>query len=187
MGATQFKVRSSGKTAEEAYQSACDYAEQEYGSQDGYNGTISTTHGFNDETEMYAKSKFNDTSAYIHNRFDSYGMNKRDCSAICIRKPVGNKNKTKSQVEHVVTPGTKQWVLKYEVENRFEDRVIASCMTKGDAVKMARAYTEKNQHSTKIIMRKVLIKSNPVVAKVTYKKAPNEMDGEWVFFGYAAE
>ena len=56
MGACQFKVRSTGKTAEEAYQTACDYAEQEYGSQDGYNGTISTTHGFNDETEMYAKS-----------------------------------------------------------------------------------------------------------------------------------
>jgi hypothetical protein len=36
-------------------------------------------------------------------------------------------------------------------------------------------------------MRKVLNKSNPVVAKITYKKATNERDGEWVFFGYAAE
>jgi hypothetical protein len=114
-------------------------------------------------------------------------MNKRDCSAICVVKPVGNKNKTKSQVEHVVTPGTKQWVLKYEVEKYFEDGVIASCMTKGEAVKMARAYTEKNQQSTRIVMRKVLIKSDSTVAKITYKKAPNERDGEWVFFGYAAE
>ena len=187
MGACQFKVRSTGKTAEEAYQSACDYAEQEYGSQDGYNGTISTTHGFRDETEAYNKSKFNDVSTYIRDRFDSHAMNKRDCSAICVLKPIGNKNKTKSQVEHVVTPGTKQWVLKYEVENFYEDRVIASCVTKGDAVKMARAYTEKHQQSTKILMRKVLIKSNPMVAKITYKKATNERDGEWVFFGYAAE
>ena len=185
MGACQFKSRYSGKTVEEAYNKACDEAEQEYGHQDGYNGTISTTHGFRDETEMYGKSKFDDVSAYIRNRFET--MNKRDCSAICVVKPVGNKNKTKSQVEHVVTPGTKQWVLKYEVENFYEDRVIASCVTKGDAVKMARAYTEKHQQSTKIVMRKVLIKSDPTVAKITYKKSPTERDGEWIFFGYAAE
>jgi hypothetical protein len=187
MGACQFKVRSSGKTSEQAYDRACEEAELENGTQDGYNGTISTTHGFIDETEAYNKSKFNDVSAYIRDRFDSHTMSKRDCSAICVVKPVVNKNKTKSQVEHVVTPGTKQWVLKYEVENHFEYRVIASCMTKGDAVKAARAYTEKTQHSTKIIMRKVLVKSNPVVANITYKKATNERDGEWVFFGYAAE
>ena len=189
MGACQFKMRSTGRTAEEAYQSACDEAEQEYGHQDGYNGTISTTHSFRDETEAYNKSKLNDVSAYIYGRFDSHSMNKRDCSAICVVKPIDNKNKTKSQVEHVVTPGTKQWVLKYEVEGYYDNdgNVIASCMTKGDAVKAARAYTEKNQISTKIIMRKVLIKSNPIVAKITYKKATNERDGEWIFFGYAAE
>ena len=79
MGACQFKVRSTGKTAEEAYNRACEEAELEYGSQDGYNGTISTTHGFRDETEAYNKSKFNDVSVYIRDRFDSHTMNKRDC------------------------------------------------------------------------------------------------------------
>ena len=187
MGACQFKARYGGKTAEEAYNRACEEAELEYGSQDGYNGTISTTHGFRDETEAYNKSKFNDVSAYIRDRFDSHAMNKRDCSAICVLKPIANKNKTKSQVEHEVTPGTKQWILKYEVENYFEDGVIASCMTKGDAVKMARAYTEKYQKTTRIVMRKVLNKVDPTVAKITYKKSPTERDGEWVFFGYAAE
>jgi len=185
MGATQFKVRSYGKTAQEAYKRACEVAEDEYGHQDGYNGTISTTPGFRDETEAYKKSKFDDVYAYIRNRFDT--MNKYDCSAICVLQPIANKNKTKSQVEHLVTPGTKKWVLKYEVEKYFEDGVIASCMTKGEAVKMARAYTEKNQQSTRIVMRKVLIKSDPTVAKITYKKATNERDGEWIFFGYAAE
>jgi len=185
MGACQFKERGTGKTASEVYRKLCEIAEDEYGHQEGYNGTISTTAGFRDETEAYNKSKFDDVYAYIRNRFES--MNKRDCSAICVVQPVGNKNKTKSQVEHVVTPGTKQWVLKYEVENFYEDRVIASCVTKGDAVKMARAYTEKTQSSTKIIMRKVLIKSDPTVAKITYKKSTTERDGEWIFFGYAAE
>jgi len=185
MGACQFKERSSGKTAEEAYKRICEIAENEYGHQDGYNGTISTTHSFRDETEMYGKSKFNDVSAYIRDRFDSHAMNKRDCSAICVVKPVANKNKTQSQVEHIVTPGTKKWVLKYVVQRG--DHVIGSWNTKGDAVKDARKYTEKHQVPTTILMKKFLEKGDNLVAKITYKKATNERDGEWIFFGYAAE
>lgn len=184
MGACQFKVRYFGKTADEAYRNACDDAEEEYGHQDGYNGTISTTHGFRDETETYAKSKFDDVYAYIRNRFDT--MNKYDCSAICVCKPVGNKNKTKSQVEHVVTPGTKKWVLQYTVET-YDGNFLSAHLTKGDAVKIARYHTEKTQQATKIKMRKVIEKGDPLVAKITYKKSPTERDGEWVFFGYAAE
>jgi hypothetical protein len=183
MGACQFKVRSTGKTADEAYRNACDDAEEEYGHQEGYNGTISTTPGFRDETEAYKKSKFDDVYAYIRNRFDT--MNKYDCSAICVCQPVGNKNKTKSQVEHVVTPGTKKWVLKYVVQRG--DHVIGSWNTKGDAVKDARKYTEKHQVPTTILMKKFLEKGDNLVAKITYKKATNERGGEWVFFGYAAE
>jgi hypothetical protein len=188
MGATQFEVRSIGKTAEEAYNIACEVAEDEYGHQDGYNGTISTTHGFRDETELYNKSKFRSVYAYIRDRFDSHTMNKRDCSAICIQKPIANKNKTKTQVEHVVTPGTKKWILKYEVEKYYgDDGVIASCPQKGDAVKAARAYTERTQIPTVVIMRKVLVGPKPTVAKITYKKSTTERNGEWIFFGYAAE
>jgi hypothetical protein len=185
MGACQFKARYGGKTAEEAYNRACEEAELEYGHQDGYNGTISTTHGFRDETEAYKKSKFNDVSAYIRDRFDSHAMNKYDCSAICILKPVANKNKTQSQVEHIVTPGTKKWVLKYVVQRG--DHVIGSWDTKGDAVKDARKYTEKYQVTTSIVIKKFLEKGDNLVAKITYKKSPTERDGEWIFFGYAAE
>ncbi len=185
MGACQFKVRSYGKTADEAYRNACDDAEEEYGHQDGYNGTISTTHGFRDETEAYAKSKFNDVSAYIRDRFENMG--KRDCSAICVKKPIANKNKTKTQVEHIVTPGTKKWILKYVVYNNYNDQLIGSFSTKGDAVKKAREITEKHQTSTYINMEKLLEKGDSKVAKITYKKATNERGGEWIFFGYAAE
>jgi len=187
MGACQFKERSTGKTAEEAYKRICEIAEQEYGHQDGYNGTISTTHGFRDETEMYGKSKFNDVSAYIRDRFDSHAMNKRDCSAICVVKPIDNKNKTKSQVEHIVTPGTKKWVLKYVVYDSYTDRMIGSYTTKGEAVSKARAHTEKTMAPTNICMEKTLEKGNRTVAKITYKKSTTERNGEWIFFGYAAE
>ena len=183
MGACQFEVTSYGKTAEAAYTKACERAEDEYGHQDGYNGTISTTNGFRDETEAYGKSKFDDTYAYIRNRFDS--MNKYDCSAICLCKPVANKNKTQSQVEHIVTPGTKKWVLKYVVQRG--DHVIGAWNTKGDAVKDARKYTEKHQVPTSIVIKKYLEKGDNLVAKITYKKSPTERNGEWIFFGYAAE
>ena len=186
MGACQFKERGTGKTAQEVYRKLCEIAEEEYGHQDGYNGTISTTDGFRDETELYNKSKFNDTSAYIHNRFDSHVMNKRDCSAICVRQPVPNKNKTKSQVEHIVTPGTKKWILKYFVYSSH-DNYIGAYLTKGEAVTKARAHTEKHQVPTSIVMKKFLEKGDNLVAKITYKKSTTERDGEWVFFGYAAE
>ena len=186
MGATQFRERGTGKTAQEAYKKLCEIAEDEYGHQDGYNGTISTTDGFRDETEAYKKSKFNDVSAYIRDRFDSHSMNKRNCSAICVVQPIGNKNKTKSQVEHIVTPGTKKWILKYCVYEN-STLLISSHLTKGDAVKSARAYTEKRQIPTFIAMEKVLEKGGSMVAKITYKKSPTERNGEWIFFGYAAE
>jgi hypothetical protein len=186
MGACQFKERGTGKTASEVYRKLCEIAEDEYGHQEGYNGTISTTNGFRDETEAYNKSKFNDVYAYIRDRFDSHGMNKYDCSAICVRQPVGNNNKIKTQVEHVVTPGTKKWILKYFVYSG-RDTFIGAYLTKGEAVTKARAHTEKTTESTYITMEKVLDKANKTVAKITYKKATNERDGEWVFFGYAAE
>ena len=185
MGACQFEVTSYGKTAEEAYRKACERAEDEYGHQEGYNGTISTTNGFRDETEAYGKSKFDDKYAYIRNRFEN--MNKYDCSAICVCKPVVNKNKTKSQVTNLVTKGTKKWVLKYTVGLQRDDTPLGSYDTKGEAVKKARKYTEQTGETTDVYMEKILEKITPVVARITYKKATNERNGEWVFFGYAAE
>jgi hypothetical protein len=113
-------------------------------------------------------------------------MNKYDCSAICVQQPVANKNKTKSQVEHIVTPGTKRWVLKYVAYN-YHGHKLDSFETKGGAVEFARMRVEKTQEVITIKMEKVLEKCSPNVAIVTYKKSPTERDGEWIFFGYAAE
>lgn len=183
MGANWFRMTAYGKTLSDAYNNAIEEAIHESGN-DAYNGTISTTGHCEDLTDQFKRSKkgFDD---YVKLQQDK--LNKRECAGICISDPIKNTNKIKTIVEHVVTPGTKQWVLKYEVENHFEDRVIGSCMTKGDAVKMARAYTEKNQHTTKIIIRKVLIKSSSVVANVTYKKSTTERTGKYILFGWAAE
>lgn len=184
MGATWFQTTNSGKTLQEAYKSACEIAEEIYGHQEGYNGTISTTHGVKDVTENYNKSKFDSVEQYIRSQIESLG--KRDCHAICLQKPIENKNKTKSQVEHLITPGTKKWILKYVVYDN-DLQMVTSCDTKGEAVKKARDYTERHQSSTYICMEKVLEKGSKKVAKITYKKSQTERNGRWIFFGWAAE
>lgn len=183
MGAQQFTVRSKGRSAEEAYRNAVDDANYEYGHQEGYSGAINATPGFRDATKKYMSSglpKYN----FIEKRLDE--LTKFDgAECICIREPKLNKNKVRSQVEHIVTPGTKKWVLRYVVYNN-EDQFIASCTTKGEAVKKAREYTEKHQRSTNVCMEKSLEKGNRAVAKITYKKSANEQEGEWEFYGWAS-
>ena len=182
MGATWFRQLNSGKTLQDAYKNACDNAEDYAGHQEGYNGTISTTYGVTDLSVNFKNSKMK-LEAYISSQMER--LNKRECAAICIQEPVGNNNKNKSQVEHIVTPGTKKWILKYCVYQNTT--FISSHLTKGDAVKSARVYTEKNQVSTTITMEKVLEKGGSSVAKITYKSSSTERPGRWVFFGWAAE
>jgi hypothetical protein len=181
MGACQFENRGRGKSAQQVFTKLVENAEREYGD-DPYNGTISTVSGFRDITEVYNRSG-KDIQRFINDKFEN--ANKRDCFAICTHPPVSNKNKTKTQVEHIVTPGTKKWVLKYVVYTF--DNQLGSYNTKGDAVKAGRAHTEKTGQSTSIIMEKKLEKGNSQVARITYKKSTTEKDGEWIFFGYAAE
>lgn len=184
MGATWFKDVARGASLKDAYNSAVEDARQYAGHQDGYNGTISTTVGLVDLTDQFKRSG-KSINEYIDMQMDK--LHKRDCAAICLEKPVANSNKTKSQVEHIVTPGTKKWVLYYVVYNGYNDQMIASCSTKGEAVKKAREYTEKHQTPTNICMEKGLEKGNRTVARITYKKSSTEKPGKWVFFGWAAE
>jgi hypothetical protein len=181
MGACSFENYGRGKSAQDVFARLQERAEREYGD-DCYNGTISTVPGFRDITNEWKNSRKTQDN-FIREKLED--ARKYDCFAICTHPPVENKNKTKSQVEHIVTPGTKKWVLKYVVYTH--DNQLGSYNTKGDAVKAARAHTEKTQQSTTITMEKKLEKGNSNVARITYKKSTTEKDGQWVFFGYAAE
>lgn len=181
MGATQFRNSGRGKSASQVFTKLQDAASREYG-YDSYNGTISTVPGFRDLTNEWKASK-KSLDIFIEQRLDD--ANKYDCFAICTHQPVINRNKIKTQVEHNVTAGTKKWILKYTVETY--DGVISSHKTKGDAVKAARVYTEKYLSPSTIHMTKTLEKGNTQVAKITYKASSEEKDGQWIFFGYAAE
>lgn len=181
MGACSFENYGGGRSAKDVFTRLQDAATREYGD-DCYNGTISTVRGFRDLTEEWKRSG-KDLDSFISNRLDD--ANKYDCFCICTNPPVANNNKIKTQVEHIITPGTKKWVLKYVVYDF--DRQIGSYNTKGDAVKAARAHTEKTLKRTTISMEKKLEKGSSEVARITYKSSTTEKDGHYVFFGYAAE
>lgn len=182
MGASFFRTTYRGKSLSDAYKSAVQDAEEEYG-HDSYNGTISTTDGVTDLTSSY-KSSGKSLNDYIDLWVEK--GRKRQCLAICIEQPKENTNKTKTQVEHFVEKGTKKWVLKYVVNNHHGN-TLGSFDTKGEAVDFARKRTEKTHETTTVDMQKVLEKANNRVAKITYKRSSNEKDGKWVFFGWAAE
>lgn len=182
MGASFFRTTYRGKSLSDAYKNAVEDAEEEYG-HDSYNGTISTTHNLFDKTKEY-KAGNKSLNEYIDSWVEK-GC-KRDCFAICLEEPKTNTNKIKTQVEHIITPGTKKWVLKYCVYT-YDAKILGSYNTKGDAVKRAREYTEKTQETTHIAMEKHLEKGTATVAKITYKRSDKEKDGKWIFFGWAAE
>lgn len=183
MGACSFVNKGRAKSMRNAYDKLCDYARDEQGHQDGYNGTISTTHGFRDVTDEFKRSK-KELNTFIDDNIDK-AEKWGSCLAICIKEPKTNTNKIKTQVEHIVEKGTKKWELAFVVTARSGD--IGSKRTKGDAVKLARAHTEKTQESTSIHMEKRLVGGKSVVAKINYKPSTTEADGEYVFFGWAAE
>jgi hypothetical protein len=183
MGSQSFTTYSRGKNVNDAYNRAVERAEEIYGHQEGYSGEINSSAGYRDVTKEWKASKLS-IEAYMEKELDRLTKH-QGAQAICVEQPIENKNKTKSQVEHVVTPGTKRWVLTYIVY--CGDSRIASAVTKGDAVKKARVYSEKHQCSTTVKMERTLNNaSHAVVAKVTYKKSSTERDGRWVFFGWAS-
>lgn len=183
MGSQSFTVRSRGMSAQEAYERAVEAAEAEYGHQEGYSGAINSTSGFSDATNKYKASglpRYN----FIEDRLDKL-TKFQGAECICIQEPKGNKNYIKTKIEHVTTPGTKKWVLKY-VAFSHSKGTIGSYRTKGEAVAAARKYTEHCGNSSYVEMRKELDKGSPLTAKIIYKKAKNECEGEWEFYGWAS-
>lgn len=183
MGAKWFYTMARGKDVREAYNNAVEDAIEEYGHQDGYSGEINAVNSYRDVTREF-KASGKSIDKYISELEDELG--KYDgARAICIEEPKLNNNKIKTQVEHIVTPGTKKWLLRYVVYDTRGER-ITSAPTKGEALKLARQHSERTQATTMIKMEKHLEKSDTaLVAKVKYKQAANEKDGIWAFFGWA--
>lgn len=178
MGAAHLERILKGRTLHEAFNKGRDEDRDEFG-YDAYNGKFNGFHHVQDLTGKF-KASGKKLEEFIREWKDK--GDKGDAFAVCLEEPKLSTAKIKSQVEHVVEKGTKKWVLKYCVQDNFYNSV-SSHDTKGDAVKAARAYTEKTRENTRIVMEKRLEKGNTLVAKVAYKFDKSEKLGKWVFFG----
>lgn len=181
MGACNFEATASGISMGKAFQAAVEESNEEYGN-DSYSGEIATKGSFRDVTEMFKRSKLS-LQEFI-DKHDSDCDKWGDAWGICLKEPKKNSNKIKTLVEHIISKGTKKWELKYVICNYMGDE-IGSKDKKGDAVKAARAHTEKTQRRTYVEMQKVLKDGNSRVATISYKSGKNESDGKYVFFGMA--
>lgn len=184
MGSSWFTTQSRGKSVQSAYDSAVERAEEQYGHQEGYSGEINSSSGCRDVTKEWKASK-KTLNQFVAEQQDKLSKH-QGAQAICLEEPKANENKTKSQVQNIVTPGTKKWILKYEVMSDETGKFICSCVTKTEAVKKARAFTEKHEETTRVTMKKVLEKGDAKVATIRYKKSSTEKDGIWLFFGWAS-
>jgi hypothetical protein len=183
MGANWFTTYSRGKDVKDAYSKAVEHADDVHGHQEGYSGEINSSAGFRDVTREF-KASGKSMPQFMSEQMDKLSKH-QGAQAICIEEPRANTNKTKSQVENIVTPGTKRWILTYVVYCGG-DR-IGNGFTKAEAVRIGREYSEKHQCTTMVRMEKVLEKKDTaLVAKITYKKSSNEKDGKWIFFGWAS-
>jgi hypothetical protein len=184
MGSQVFQTYSRGRDVRDAYSRAVEDANDEYGHQEGYSGQINSSGGMGGDLTKEFRASNKSLSQFIDEQLEKL-TKFSGARAICIEEPRSNDNKIKTQVEHIVTPGTKKWVLMYVVY--FSGERVMSAPTKGEAVKIARQYSEKNQCTTMIKMERVLEKKDhALVAKVTYKKSSTEREGKWIFFGWAS-
>jgi hypothetical protein len=165
MGRQSFYDKVQATSMNQAYNNACEDANDEYGHQQGYSGQINATHGYSDRTSHFKASGLS-LSDYIdkyQNSFDS------EACGICIKE---------------VFKGTRKWELVYVV-TLFGGDVIGSKDNKADAVTLARNHTEKTKERTNVHIERKLVGSNSRVAVIEYKGSTNEQQGTYVFFGLA--
>ena len=181
MGSINFIQDGRGWSMGEAFRDLQEEARREHGD-DCYNGKINNCTGVHDCTREFLESKL-DLDDFIEKKLETMTKFQGGLS-ICVRKPVLNSNKVKSKVDHIVTPGTKKWILKYQVESlTSDDYKTPTFLTKGEAVNYAREMSELHRATYKISMIKELEKGTNKVAEVSYKPSKNEKEGQFVFFG----
>lgn len=182
MGSELVYRKAHGRNMQEAFKSACEEDNDYYGHQEGYSGGIHTCDLHKDVTPLLKTKKMSALNDYISDNCD-----KREVWGYCIKEPVLNKNKVKSQVNVTPQKGTRKWVTIYKAVTAYEHVEVARDISQTACIKKAREYVEKNLEKTlEIIIAKELVGSNARCASITYKKATNEKLGLYQFVGWAA-
>jgi len=177
MGRQSFYNKVQSTSMDKAYRTACNDMRDEHGHEQGYSGDINSCGGsYSDKT-----SHFKNSGLSLDKYIEKYESD--DCIGICIKEAKANTNKIQSVVKHEVFKGTRKWELTYVVSTGFDRNEIGSKDNKADAVKIARAHTEKTRERTYINIERRLVGSRSLVAEIEYKGSTNESNGTYIFFG----
>lgn len=104
--------------------------------------------------------------------------------AKCLKEPVGNTNKIKTEVQNFPVKGTRKWITKYVIYNAWEANEKGAYLTQTEAITKARALCEKNPDKRyDVVIEKQLENGSQKCATITYKKSTKEADGEWEIMG----
>jgi hypothetical protein len=181
MGTSKFTVHGEGTSMKDAFQRLYDEAKEEHGN-DIYNGDINTTELSGDKTNAYNLAK--DKNKFLNELM--LNIDKRDTYGICLKPPKANTNKVKTKVNVMPQKGAKKWETRFVVTESWTDNQVGYGKTQGEAIKKARAHTEKTQHNTNITIEKVLVTGKTLIAQVEYKKSTKESLGKYLFVVAAA-
>jgi hypothetical protein len=138
-----------------------------------------------DSGSWYNSEGVHEVSAEKFDAMDS-GNKYEPAYAKCIKKPIGNTNKIKTDVVRYPNHGTRKWETVYEVvEIGWPDAVRAKYKLQADAITDARNRCSKNKRNFRIDIAKHLVgkAGDTLCAKISYKKSSTERDGIWEIMG----
>jgi len=183
MGARTFSIIGYGKTVQDAYNQLCKDAEEEYGHQQGYSGEINSTSINRNRTTEYKNSKLSPGDFY---RKVEDSIEKRCADYIVIEEPKINTSKIKSTVTNYPQKGTRKWETVFNIE-AFDGDIVTTAKSQTEAIKKARALSEKSQNRYYVYIAKKLVGGSIQVALTEYKKSAAEKQGKYLFLVCAPE
>jgi hypothetical protein len=184
MGACSVYVQMRGYTMEEAFHRAVRDAEEEHGHEQGYSGAINCCDFSGDKTSAYKTAS--DKKKFVHDLMEN--AYKRDVYGICLTEPNPGKLKIKSVVKRVPQKGARIFETFYTAYDfMHEEEVIKPQKTLGEAIKLARLWTEKNHRRCSVYVEKKLIKGSSLCAEITEKSDAKKKEGVYIFVGQAPE
>lgn len=196
MGATSFTTYASGRTVQEAFKRAVQEAKYNYGSS-GYTGTIAEKEdnrlieitvpkAYKGKEKQYVETMQWDKEAELMDKWGPTGyikLGSRD-----LKEMVPDKvRRHDSKVD-----GARQWETLYVVNVDTDEGIeqVDFSKLKGEALKMAIAYTKETNLNTHVTIVKRLVNQDPIVfrANMSYKEVTvKNAVSDYVFFGMASD
>ena len=187
MGASTFQTTAKGKSAQEAFESAVEFARDHYGNR-MYTGSIKEKEGYGFRKIKVPSNK--DINDCIEEKLNNGEFNKHEpCGCIVLKEPKIDNN-PKVKVDNHTKKGRKKWKTIYKIKPRFpqlnnNNNIYKERKTKTQAIKLAKKLAKKHEITLQIDIDKKLTSHNTLEAVIEPKSSETEL-GEYRFFGWAS-